>query len=292
MDSTNVNQGFLEMLPSFLQRPETYIFIFLFLIFLVFVALYKNRNIKLSFFGKPIIDIEAKESVSSGYSVPKSPLNIDKKDDNKNNDKDTQRTKNQGFPPHRGCAHVNDFILIITETTNVVSKISEIKFKGCMSEQLFKADQHLMRFRALYQNEFRKNLRKKAVTDDEALRNYKYYQLFTRAMLEDIKDMVIRNSFLNNHLITFEKDKYIEYIDNNFVAIKNVIDDGVNDMYVGEWVIGQNELHDLHKGIDVEAKAIVKDIFMDAREIAQRQYSKIAELESGLKDFVSRIVGI
>lgn len=300
MDTTLVPAaGFLGLIPDALYKPGTFIVILLLVIGLSVFALYKNKNIKLSIFGKPIFDIEAKEveclNKISVNKIESDKVSIEGKMKNTEDEKETalgKKASKQKPPPHAGCPHVNDFILVIRETTTVVSKISEMKFKGCMSEQLYKADQHLMRFRALYQKAYRRTMKDLKVPNEDTVRSYKFYQLFVKVMLEDIKDEVIRSAFLNNHLADFEMDRYMEYIDNAFEAIKNVLDDGVNDMYIGEWPVSQSKLQEAHHSVEKEAKEVIKEIFLDARDIAIRTRERIQKLETDLKEFVARISGI
>jgi len=200
-------------------------------------------------------------------------------------------------PVHVGCPHVNDFILVITETTNVVSEISEIRYKGCMSEQMFRADQHLIRMRTMLQKKYRSLLAKKASEQNEIsgdnLVAYKFYQALTRIMIQDIKDLIIRVALLNNHLAEFKnQEAYDVYIDKQFESLKNVISDTTIDMYMGDWVIKQNSVMEMHESAFLEIKEVTRDIFNDSRDIAIRSQKKIEEMEKRLKDFVTKIVGI
>ena len=63
-------------------------------------------------------------------------------------------------------------------------------------------------------------------------------------------------------------------------------------MYMGDWVIKQKSVMELHETSFLEIKTIVEDIYNDSREIAIRSQTKIHEMEKRLKEFVTKIAGI
>lgn len=294
----NSEASFLDIIPASLQHPQTYLVLFSVVFILVLVAMMYKRNLTISMFGRNLLDVQLKDSGS--FTLSKKRARADNKE--VSTVEDTNSFKKE-FPTgnrvsvHSGCPHVNDFILIITETTNVVSEISEIKYKGCMSEQMFKADQHLIRMRTILQNKYRFLLARKANEQDQIsgdnLVAYKFYQALTRIMLQDIKDLIIRAALLNNHLADFKSQgQYNDYIEKQFESIKNVINDTTIEMYMGNWEIKQSSVMELHNSTFLEIRSIVEDIFNDARDVAIRSQNKIEEMEKRLKQFVSRIAGI
>ena len=287
----NVEGSLLDLIPGTLQQPQTYIVLFLVVFILVLIAVIYKRNLTISMFGRNLLDVQSKDSSFK----PKEEVNT--LEDKSIKDVKNKHTNFQINPIHIGCPHVNDFILVITETTNVVSEISEIKFKGCMSEQMSKADQHLIRMRTILQKRYRSLLAKKACEQEEIsgdnLVAYKFYQALTRIMLQDIKDLIIRVALLNNHLAEFKnKEAYDAYIDKQFESMKNVISDTTIEMYMGDWIIKQKCVMEMHESVFLEIKKVTEDIFNDARDIAIRSQKKIEEMEKRLKDFVTKIVGI
>lgn len=289
--------SFISLIPASLQQPQTYIVLFLIVFILVLIAVIYKRNLTISMFGRSLLDVQSKDSqtyVSQGKIVKKEEakdITITAKDPKATKDEKNKKS------PHAGCPHVNDFILIISETTNVVSEISEIKYKGCMAEQMFRADQHLIRMRTILQNKYRYLLAKESNELDEItgsnLVAYKFYQALTRIMIQDIKDLIIRVAFLNNHLAEFESTAvYDDYINRQFESIKNVVNETTVEMYMGDWVIKQKDVLELHSSTFLDIKEIVQDIFKDARVIAIRSQNKILGMEKRLKEFVNRIAGI
>jgi hypothetical protein len=289
------NATFLDLLPASLQQPQTYVVLFLVVFILVLVAVVYNRNLTVSMFGRNLLDVQSKKNIQDKNK-------IDNKDaDNpENKEPVTQIVPHQNpgrVSPHTGCPHANDFILVITETTDVVSEISEIRYKGCMSEQMFRADQHLIRLRTTLQNKYRKLLAKKSAEQEEIsganLVAYKFYQALTRIMIQDIKDLIIRIALLNNHLADFKSNAEFDvYIDRQFESVKTVICDTTIDMYMGDWIINQMSVMELHESTFPDLRDIVKDIFTDAKDIAIRSKNRITDLEKKLKDFVTKIAGI
>jgi hypothetical protein len=296
--------SFLDLVPESLQQPQTYIVLFLVVFILVLFAIIYKRNLSISIFGKTLLDVQSKDV--SGVTSKDTPAKTDTKPSVKSdvrppstNNKEVKKEKGAA---HAGCPHVNDFILVITETTNVVSEISEIKYKGCMSEQMFRADQHLIRLRTLFQNKYRALLAKMVEESRAEEHNeisgknlvaYKFYQALTRIMIQDVKDLIIRVALLNNHLAEFASQAlYDVYIEKQFESIKNTINDTTIEMYMGDWLITQKSVMVMHEGLFPETKSIVQDIFNDSRDIAVRSQKKIEVMEKNLKDFVTKIAGI
>jgi hypothetical protein len=242
-------------------------------------------------FGRNLLDVQTKDNANPVKEVKS------KEQTAPAQEKGVTNKTNSKISPHMGCPHVNDIILVISETTNAVSDISEIKYKGCISEQLVRADQHLIRMRTILQSKYRSLLSKKSIEQSEIsggnLVAYKYYQALTRIMIQDIKDFTIMVALLNNHLAEFKnRSEYDAYIDRQFESVKDVINDTTIDMYMGDWVINQSAIMDLHYDTFNELKSVVSDLFNDARDIAIRSQDKINSIEKKLKDFVIKIVGI
>lgn len=276
-------ENFLTLLPVAFHNPIVYAVLFILILIVVIYALSKKRNISISIFGKKILDVEGKimegDSSKKDSSAPEAPS--------------TQVLSSS--PKHMGCERVNDFILVTTETTNVVSEISEIKFKGCISEQMSRAEQHLARIRAVLQNAYREKVSSLNDPTMDTVGSYKFYQALTHIMAIDVKDQVIRTSFLYNHLAEKKDDvEFNEYINTCFINIKNICNDIVNDMYFGDYALSQDEVLKIHEDDDIEAeiKKIVKDIYMDARDIAIKKKLNIEDLQKKLKIFIEKIVGI
>jgi len=300
------NKSFIELVPVTLQQPQTYIFLFFVVFILVLFAIIYKRNLNISMFGRNLLDVQSKcsdvfnvQTKGDGLLVRKSTVKTSGDEVPTGTKKETKSVKSykRGGSAHAGCPHVNDFMLLITETTNVVSEMSEIKYRGCMSEQIFRAERHLLRIRNLCQSKYRTLLAKTSKEEEQIagsnLVTYKFYQALTRIMMQDIKDLIIIVALLNNHLSDYENQtSYDVYIEKQFENIKNVISDTTIEMYMGDWVISQSGVMELHESIYPEMKLIVDDIFNDARHIAIRNKKRIESLESKLKTFVTNIAGI
>lgn len=270
--------GLFSFLATMSKSPYTYLSLCFIILIIVFIAFIYKRNLAITVLGKTVLGVDSK---------------LSKKDDTF-----YKRIKNieSGKSPHSGCPHINDFILVISETTNVVSEISEIKYKGCMSEQMFRSDQHLLILRSLMQKRYRKALlsktNQKNLQFGENLKSYKFYQSLTRSMIQDVKDLIIRVAFLNNHLADFDdKMDYENYVKRQTDSVINSINDTTIDIYVGDWALSQNEVMSMHHDMHDDIKKTVNDIFMDARDIAIRSKKQIEEMEISLKKFVTKIVG-
>jgi len=272
--------GELELfsfLPTIFQTPVVYTAIVVIILVIIIYALIKKRNLSISIFGRKIVNVEG------------ALMNGSKKD------KDTKLLNNYGKPKHLGCDHVNDFILVISETTNVVSEISEIKFKGCISEQISRSDQHVSRIKALLQSSYRDKLIKLNDPTTDTIGSYKFFQALTGIIITDIKDQIIRPSFLMNHLADRSNElEYLEYINKQYLSIKSLNKEITSDMYLGDYALSQEEVLAIYDDDDIEKeiKNIVKDIYYDAKDIAIKKKNKIEELQKGLKEFVKKIVGI
>jgi hypothetical protein len=275
------DNSLLGFLPKVLQSPETYTVVLAVILIVVAFAIIKRRNISISIWGKKILDVEEKDS-------------DDKHDDDKSSPPSTvSLVSDSKTNRHYGCPHINDFILIITETTNITSEIAKIKYRTCLSEQMFKACQHLLRLRSIYQNTYRNKVSYGQDNAEEGLQAYKFYQALTRIIIQDLKDLIIRVAFLNNHLAQYTDDKdYDIYIEGQYQSIVDMMNDIVSDMYFGNWSVKQKEVLEMHENLNNELKKIVWDIYLDAREIAVRNDKLIEEYETKFKNFVKKIVGI
>ena len=271
-----LNEDVIGILPEALKSPHTYIILVFIVTVITLVAIIKQRNITISIAGKKLLDISGANKESC------------------KNDKEGSSSKKRGDggTPHVGCHHVNDFILIIAETTSVTSEIAEIKYKTRLSEQMFKCNQHLLRLRSIYQNTYRARMSNN-MDADVCLKSYKFYQALTKIMIEDLEDLVIRVAFLNNHLTQYKDDKvYDAYIEGQYKAVRDMVNNIVTDMYFGDWPVGQREVLQIHQDLEGELKSIVWSIFTDGRNIAFRYETKIEQMEKNFKDFVRKIVGI
>jgi hypothetical protein len=158
-----------------------------------------------------------------------------------------------------------------------------------------RSDQHLSRIKSFLQSSYRDRLTKLNDPTLDTIGSYKFFQALTGTITTDVKDQIIRPSFLMNHLADRTNDlEYLEYINKQYLSIKNLNKEIISDMYFGDYALSQEDVLAMYNDEDVEneIKKIVKDIYYDARDIAVKKKNKIEELQRGLKDFVRKIVGI
>ncbi|MCK9440283.1 MAG: hypothetical protein M0Q13_02525 [Methanothrix sp.] len=199
--------------------------------------------------------------------------------------------------PHAKCPYAIDFRHAFTKTTYVVSKISEIKYKGRLEEQMNYIGEQFVNIRTLYQKVYLEKLKSKLkdkneiYTEDKYLyQDYRYYQAIIKLMIHDMES-VIRASFINNHLLSYELDDYQRYIDLKFNVIKALEIDFIDTMYIGEWVITRDEIFEIHKNNRDELQKIIIDVYMRARKIAFNKNEEIKQLENEIQEYMNSTVG-
>lgn len=199
--------------------------------------------------------------------------------------------------PHAKCPYAIDFRHAFTKTTYVVSKISEIRYRGCLEEQMNYIEEQFVNIRTMYQRAYLEQLKEKlrekgeVNTEDKYLyEDYRYYQAIIKLMIHDMQS-VIRASFTNNHLISYEPEDYQKYIDLKFNVIKALEIDFIDSMYIGEWVITRDEIFEIHKNNRDELQKIIVDVYMRARKIAFNKKKEIERLEEELQEYMNSTVG-
>jgi len=201
---------------------------------------------------------------------------------------------------HINCPHAVDFKYLMSKTTLIVSKISEIKYKGCLSEQMKYVEEQFVNIRTLYQRLFLEKLREKRTDtdlqkeEDYPSEDYKFYQTIIKLMLHDM-EKIIRGTFANNHLAKYSVEDYENYIDLKLNVIKGHETDFLDTMYIGDWVITRPEIFELHRRARVEGnesiQRIIRVIYQKAREIAIIKENEIDGLENELQEFYDDLVG-
>jgi hypothetical protein len=290
IDSLTKNVPIIESIAKHLGNTWVFlIVIFLMLILFVAVLLFKGK-LKLKLPGGAEIDISGGNDKS------------DKKPDNKK-----PQVDHQPQPPptvllgsqsvHANCPHVVDFKHVVTKTTYVVSKISEIEYKGCLSEQMGHVEEQFINIRTVFQKLYLEKLREKLEEKGEAIKkeeeylyeDYKFYQALVKLMLHDM-EAIIRASFANNHLTDYDMESYQKYIDLKFNVIKGLESDFLDTMYIGDWVISRKDVFDLHRRSRVEIKEIIQNIYLNAQKIAIAKAKEIDELQDELQEFLDETV--
>jgi hypothetical protein len=190
---------------------------------------------------------------------------------------------------HSECAYVVDFKHVVSKTTYIVSKISEITYKGCLSEQTNYLREQLVNIRTMYQKSYLDKLKDKIKENDKEdkylFEDYRYYQAIIKLMLHDI-EAVIRSSFDNNHLISYKPDEYQKYIDLKFNVIKGLEADFIDSMYIGNWVVTRDEVFEIHRSKKDELQRIISDVYMRAQKISYDKKNEIDRLQEELQEFV------
>lgn len=237
----------------------------------------------LLFKGKMCIKLPGGASVDIGGSTDdKKPIN--KKQKNNVN-------------PHSECPYAIDFKHVFTKTTYIVSKISEIKYRGCLQEQMSYTEEQFVNIKTMYQKSYleklNSNLKEKGEVNTEykyLYQDYRYYQAIIKLMIHDMES-VVRASFSNNHLITYEPEDYQRYIDLKFNVIKALEIDFIDTMYIGEWIVSRDEIFEIHRINRKELQSIIEDVYTRARKIAFSKKNEIEKLEEEAEDFMNYTVG-
>jgi hypothetical protein len=209
---------------------------------------------------------------------------------------DNKKEKNT-INPHSKCPYSIDFRHAFTKTTYVVSKISEIRYRGCLQEQMNYTEEQFVCIKTMYQRSYLERLKLnlkengEVNTEDKYLyEDYRYYQAIIKLMIHDMES-VVRASFSNNHLITYEPEDYQKYIDLKFNVIKALEIDFIDTMYIGDWVVSRDEIFEIHKNNREELQKIIEDVYTRARKIAFNKKKEIEKLEEELQEYMNSTVG-
>jgi hypothetical protein len=199
--------------------------------------------------------------------------------------------------PHSKCPYAIDFRHAFTKTTYVVSKISEITYRGCLEEQMNYTKEQFTNIRTMYQRAYLEKLKEKLKEKDEIdiedkylYEDYRYYQATIKLMIHDMES-VIRSSFSNNHLTSYEQEDYQRYIDLKFNVIKALEIDFIDTMYIGKWVVTKDEIFNIHKDYRDDLQKIITDMYIRARKISLNKKNEIKALEEELQEYMNSTVG-
>lgn len=199
--------------------------------------------------------------------------------------------------PHSKCPYSIDFRHAFTKTTYVVSRISEIRYRECLEEQMKYIEEQFVNIRTMYQRAYLDKLKEKLKEKDEIktedkylYEDYRYYQAIIKLMIHDMES-VIRSSFTNNHLVSYEQEEYQRYIDLKFNVIKALEIDFIDTMYVGEWVVTRDEIFNIHKDNRDELQKVITDVYIRARKIAFNKKNEIKKLEDEIQEYMDSTVG-
>src|SRR4030042_183395 len=284
--AAKIPQPIVDTLVKHLDN--TWIFIFLILLFcaiIIAVLLLKGKLLLKLPWGAEV-DI-------SGYHNSSKNEKSDK--DANINPPPTELFKIQS--PHVNCPHIIDFKHVVTKTTYVVSKISEIKYRGCLSEQMGHVDEQFINIRTIYQRLYLEKLREKLEEKGEKLKkeeeylyeDYKFYQTLIKLMLHDMI-AIIRTSFANNHLADYNAQEYQNYVDLKFNVIKGLESDFFDSMYIGDWIISRKDIFDLHRKARTDVRETISNIYINAQKIAINKAKEIEMLEDDLQNFLDETV--
>jgi len=271
-----------------------FVFIIIGLVVVFLAVLMFKGNLKLKLPGGTEVDI-------SGSDDSK-----DKKSDQKKDDKSGVKDDVLQPPPtvllsekspHTFCPHVVDFKHVVTKTTYVISKISEIRYKGCLSEQMGHVEEQFINIRTLYQKLYLEKLREKLKEKGKQIKreeeylyeDYKFYQTLIKLMLHDMV-AVVRASFANNHLADYDSNDYQRYIELKFNVIRGLESDFLDTMYIGDWVVSRKDVFDFHRSARLDVKETIQNIYINAQRIAVAKGKEIEDLQDDLQDFLDETV--
>lgn len=274
-----LEKGLFELFWSNLSNHWVFVLVVSMIAILSLAALLLKGKLSIKLPGGAGVDIGSSSSNSS---------DIQKKDTKK----DDKQFKNP-VVPHANCPYAVDFKHVVTKTTYVVSKISEIRYKGCLSEQMGYVEEQFINIRTMYQKAYLEKLKEKTNgnenSDKYLFEDYRYYQAIIKLMIHDM-EAVIRASFSNNHLTTYSPEEYRRYIDLKLGVVKGLEIDFIDSMYIGDWVITREEIFDIHKSQRDELQKIITDVYMRAQKIAHNKKEEIEGLEQELQDFLNYTV--
>lgn len=279
-----------EIIGGHISNIWIFLFILIAIVALAFFTLIFKGKLSLKLPGGTGLDLGSEPT-----KVVKDDKRVEKIEEPKNNiqPKTPANTGTFYIAPHNGCRHMVDFKHVVNKTTYVVSKISEIRYVGCLSEQMSYTEEQLIHLKTIYQKTYLDKLREKIrvknngdLKDEYCYEDYRYYQAVIKLMIHDMES-VIRASFTNNHLTTYSQNDYREYIDLKFNVLKSIESDFIDTMYVGDWILNREEIFELHRENRTQLKQIIEDIYLRAQKISEMKQKQIEQLEQELQDFLN-----
>lgn len=282
-----------DIIGGHLSNIWVFFFILLAIVLLAFFTLIFKGKLSLKLPGGTGLDLGA--DPSKNIKDDKNIENSKEINLKKNTDSNIVSNKVNPFysAPHNGCPHIVDFKHVVNKTTYVVSKISEIKYIGCISEQMNYTEEQLIYLKTIYQKTYIDKLREKIklknngdVKNEYCYEDYRYYQAVIKLMIHDMES-VIRASFSNKYLTTYSQSDYKEYIDLKFNVLKSIETDFIDTMYIGDWMLNRDEIFELHRANRIQLKQVIEDIYLRAQKISEMKQKEVEQLEQELQDFLN-----
>lgn len=280
-DTTALTKPIENVISGYFNNSWVFLFILIVLTVLAFLAIIFKGKFSLKLPGGAGLDVGS--DPESGKKVSK---------ENSKNDKSNQPVLTKHIAPHATCKYMVDFKHVVNRTTYTVSRISEIKFKGCLDEQMNYVYEQFINIRTMYQKSYLDTLREKLKDKNEELNDefcyedYRYYQAIVKLMLHDMES-VIRASFMNNHLTSYSQIDYQGYIELKYNVLKSIESDFIDTMYIGDWVLSREEIFELHRKNRSIFRDLVFDIYLRAQKISEMKQKEIERLEEEHQEFLN-----
>lgn len=269
------NNSWLDILYSNLSNNWVFVVVLFIIALLFFSVLLLKGKLSIKLPGGTSLDIGSDDDT-----------------DNKHNIKKVDELKTLSIVKHANCPYSIDFKHVVVKTTYIVSKISEIRYMSCLLEQMNYVEEQFVNIRTMYQRIYLEKLKekikgdKKEQEDKYLYEDYRYYQSIIKLMIHDMES-VVRASFTNNHLLSYDIQEFQTYIDLKFNVIKSLEIDFLDSMYIGDWVITRDEIFDIHRSQRNELEKIIKNVYLRAQKISLNKKKEIEDLEQELQDFLN-----
>lgn len=174
---------------------------------------------------------------------------------------------------------------LVSKTTDIVARISEIKVKGTLGAQMSVCEQKLLVARSILQSNYKKILTEKGDDNPTAHGDYLYYTAIIKLAIQESTSN-IKHAFIYNRLAEFTEQDFNSYIDGKIEMIILGVEDYVDMMYVSEdRIINREEIKKKFIETESDYTDTYRQIFYDARSIAIEKSKLISEMESELSDF-------
>ena len=186
--------------------------------------------------------------------------------------------------PNIKLASNHDKLIILKNSIrDRLEKIQSIKTEDSLARQLKFADEKIIEIKSLITNRFAKFLEAKLPESENAKthKDYRSYQIMIGLLANEMKEKILKQSFIENHLASYSELEWEEYINQKADLICTLGCEFLDVMYDDNAkVVTAKELSEGNHDIILAVKEMIKMIYRKAKFISLENDKRVQQMEA------------